>query len=128
MDGLADQDITATLTVPGHEPVQLTRPKEEEMSTLLDRPQQLSFDIGGDVARPTGASLKITGSGDIRSQLFMGDDIMLRVVDSAGEVVAELEGSCSSVAFKQHDASETEPEWVERIHTIKLGDRVDEPT
>jgi hypothetical protein len=88
-------------------------------------PQQLSFDIGGDVARPTGASLKITGSGDIRSQLFMGDDVTLRVVDAAGVVVAQFEGSVVNVAFKQHEPTDSEPEWVERIHSIKLGDLID---
>jgi hypothetical protein len=92
---------------------------------IVQIPQQLTFDIGGDVARPTGASFQISGKGDIRNQMFMDDDVTLRVIAADGEIIAEFEGAVTNVAFKKHAQTETEAEWVERVHTIKLGDRID---
>lgn len=93
------------------------------MSTLAPPAQQLTFDVGGDHPRPTGASIAITGSGEIRSELFLEDDVTIQVVDSNGEIVAEFDGAVVDVQFKKHDATETTSAWVERAHKIKLGDR-----
>lgn len=88
-------------------------------------PQQLTFDVGGELAKPTGASISISGSGAIRSQLFIDDDVTVQIIDAAGEIVAIYDGTVRDVAFKKHDATETALAWVERQHKIKLGDRVD---
>lgn len=88
-------------------------------------PQQLTFDVGGEAARPTGASIAITGKGDIRSQLFIDDDVTIRVIDAEGEIVASFEGAVVDVGFKKHEGTETASPWVERIHKIKLGARED---
>ena len=112
-----EPDVPAEEPTPAHEPAPAAQ--------RVQIPQQLSFDIGGDQARPTGASFNVSGRGEIRNQLLMGDDVTLRVIAADGEIVAEFEGSVSNVAFKRHDATETTNEWVERAHTIKLGDRVE---
>ena len=91
------------------------------MSTVVDRPRQLTFDIGGDHPAPAGASISITGTGTIRSELFMGDDVTVQIVDAAGEIVAAYEGQCVGIQFKTHEATETTDEWVERKHIVKLG-------
>ena len=88
-------------------------------------PQQLTFDVGGELAKPTGASLSISGNGAIRSQLYIDDDVTIQVVDAGGEIVATFDGTVRDVAFKKHDETETSQAWVERQHKIKLGDRVD---
>lgn len=88
-------------------------------------PQQLSFDVGGEKARPTAASMSISGSGTLRSQLYMDDDVTITIADAAGEVVAEFDGTVTAVDFKKHGAKGDEPEFVERIHKIKLGARRD---
>lgn len=118
--------LGVTIQVPGREPVVITEPRETRMSTAeapVRIPQQLTFDIGGDIARPTGASFAISGSGEIRSQLFMRDDVTIRIIAADGEIVGEYDGHVTKVAFKEHKQTETDPEWVERVHTIKLGDR-----
>lgn len=92
------------------------------MSATLDRPRQLTFDIGGDHPNPRGASINITGTGTIRSELFMGDDVTVQIVDAAGEIVAAYDGTCVGIQFKTHEATEQTEEWVERKHIVKLGD------
>lgn len=123
---MEDLGLGVTISVPGHEPVVVTEAREEGMAAVaVPIPQQLSFDVGGELAKPTGASIAITGSGAIRSQLYIDDDVTIQVVDAAGEIVATFDGSVRDVAFKKHDATETSNAWVERQHKIKLGDRVD---
>ena len=85
-------------------------------------PQQLSFDVGGELARPIGASIAITGSGEIRSQLYIDDDVTIQVIDAGGEIVATFDGAVVNVAFRKHEQTETQAAWVERIHKIKLGE------
>lgn len=122
--------VGVTISVPGHEPVVIVDPPKEAQvnatAAPIHIPQQLSFDIGGDISRPTGASFAISGSGAIRSQLFMRDDVTIRVIAADGEIVGEFDGHVTKVAFKEHKQTETEPEWVERVHTIKLGDRIED--
>lgn len=86
-------------------------------------PQQLTFDVGGELARPTGSSFSISGKGAIRSQLYIDDDVIVQVIDAGGEVVAEFDGSVVDVGFKKHKETETTQAWVERLHKINLGDR-----
>lgn len=96
------------------------------MSTAVAAlPEQLTFEVGGELAKPTGASIAITGNGAIRSQLYIDDDVTIQVVDAGGQVVAIFDGSVAGVSFKKHDETETTSAWVERQHKIKLGDRVD---
>jgi hypothetical protein len=88
-------------------------------------PQQLTFDVGGELAKPTGSSLSVTGKADIRSQLYIDDDVLVQIVDAGGELIASFDATCIDVAFKKHDATETTTAWVERTHKLKLGDRND---
>jgi hypothetical protein len=92
------------------------------MNATLTRPRQLTFDIGGDHPNPGGASLFITGTGHMNSELFMGDDVTIQVIDAAGEIVASYDGACVGIQFKTHEATDTTEEWVERKHIVKLGE------
>jgi hypothetical protein len=94
-------------------------------AATIDLPQQLTFDVGGELAKPTGSSLSVTGKADIRSQLYIDDDVLVQIVDAGGELIASFDATCIDVAFKKHDATETTTAWVERTHKLKLGDRND---
>lgn len=124
---MEDLGLGVTMHVPGHEPIVVTEPKETAVSTAAVQaiPQQLTFEVGGELAKPTGASIAITGMGAIRSQLYIDDDVTIQVIDAGGEIVATFDGSVAGVSFKKHDATETANAWIERQHKIKLGDRVD---
>ena len=77
---------------------------------------------GKQLPKPASASIAITGKGTIESQLFMGDDVTVQIIDAAGEIVASYDGTCTSVAFIHHEQTEQTDEWVERAHKVKLGD------
>lgn len=110
---------SVTISVPGEEPLTITK---DDAAFKMIVPEQLSFDVGGEIRKPAGATLNITGKGELRSQLFMDDDVTIQVIDARGEVVATFDGSVVNVAFVKHQQTETDPEWVERVHKIKLGD------
>lgn len=116
MSTAADEEMELTISVPGREPVETTLGGLSRAAQYL----QLSFDVGGDDARPTGASLAIGGKGDIRAELYMDDDVTIRVIDARGEIVAEFQGTVAAVNFVKHKQTETEAAWVERAHKIKL--------
>lgn len=125
MRRLGAQGIGVTLHRPGEEPVALNDPKEEEVTTAPAELAPRLFDTtpyGKNLPSPSGGSIAIAGKGTIRSQLFMGDDVTVQIIDAAGEIVASYDGTCTSVAFVHHDATENTGEWVERAHKIKLGD------
>lgn len=94
----------------------------DEAGIAYQRDAQLTFDVGGDLHHPAGASLNITGKGIVNAELFMDDDVTIRVVDAQGEVVASYDGTVTGVHFVKHKETETETAWVERVHKIKLGE------
>lgn len=83
---------------------------------------QLSFEIGGELPRPGGASFAIGGKGMVSRELFLDDDVTVQIVDAAGEVVASFAGSVVAVDFKKHRETDSAAAWVERVHRIKLED------
>ena len=116
----ATEDLSITMTTASGS-VEKTMDELQRVTDRLSH-QQLSFDVGGDHPRPAGGAIKITGTGNLKSQLYMDDDVTVQVVDEAGEIVASYDGAVVNVSFNKHAGTEQSAAWVERIHTIKLGD------
>lgn len=87
-------------------------------------PEQLSLDVGGEA----GAFVKsaFTMSGKVESYtdvLDREENVTVRLVDEAGEVIFEADGWVSRVAIETIPRNSTFPKHTLRTHTVKLGER-----
>lgn len=88
---------TITMSAPGHDPVTVTGEQFERATDHLVRNTQLSFDVGGQ--RPSGIKLSFTGSLEIDHELLKGEEYMVNIVDSDGEIIAGAHATVVAVAF-----------------------------
>lgn len=87
---------------------------------------QLSFDVGGPIRRPAGASIQVTGKGDIDTDLHMDDEVVIHIIDARGEVLATFDGTVAGIGFVKHKETDTSPAWVERVHKVKVAPHVED--
>jgi hypothetical protein len=89
------------------------------MPSLKDlRREPITTDVGKQPKHvPLYGSIKLSGSGRVMKQLGRREQVHVVVRDMDGNVVSELEGRCE-VSFAEHE----DPDFTERIHSIKLKD------
>lgn len=86
----------------------------------MDDPEmvQLTFEVGG--AKPTVASLKISGGLGIARELRKGEVIGIRIIDADGQMLAEGDGPVTSISFRDKRNKYGDVESTERAHTVKV--------
>lgn len=81
--------------------------------------EQLNLDVGGSL-RPAGSSFRVSGKLAVDDQLLRGDEVLVTITNADGEIVVAGHGYVKGIGFLTHRPADA-PEWVERVHTIKLG-------
>mgnify|MGYP001583980038 CR=1 FL=1 len=91
---------------------------------VMEAEKQLSLEVGGEEEAPSAATFKIGGAlADRRRELPKGADVLVTVTAlDGGEVIVRGRGFVRSVSFIDHH-EEGGRVWVERAHSIKLGER-----
>lgn len=84
----------------------------------VQRPVQLSFDVGG--SPPDLALLRLSGAQSLERELRKGDEVHLALSDADGNVIASGYGRVVGVAFRDRTDHEGFVVGTERIHTVKL--------
>ena len=80
---------------------------------------QLSLNVGGG-GTPDLSTFKVSGKLDSETvELRRKARVHVTITDASGEVVAQGPGTVG-VGFKDHEATATRAEYLERVHTIKL--------
>lgn len=84
---------------------------------------QLSFRVGGDAEgeRLIG-SLTVSGSIPVTENLDLGDEIQVRIVNAAGEVLATVAAEIGAPNFKTHRDKYGSIVAIERAHKGKVID------
>lgn len=88
--------------------------------------EELSYEVGLERrgVKPSIASFKLRGPVmSYRRELGVDDDVQVIVTDADGEIILSSLGVCRGVHFKKHPGTERRPSFVERIHTIALGEQ-----
>lgn len=80
--------------------------------------QQLSLNVGGGIA-PLAASFKVSGKLLVDEELMRGEEVTVTIANADGVVVCAGAGYVRGIGFVTHEPKDL-PEWVERVHTIKL--------
>lgn len=90
--------------------------------------QELSYEVGLERRgqSPSVASFKLRGPiMSFRRELGVDDDVHVVVTDADGEVILSTLGVVRGIHFKKHKGTERRPSFVERIHSIALGESSD---
>lgn len=93
-----------------------------------DQAQELSYEVGLERRgqKPSVASFKLKGPiMSFRRELSVDDDVQVIVTDADGEIILSTLGVVRGIHFKKHKGTERRPSYVERIHSISLGESSD---
>lgn len=88
--------------------------------------QELTFEVGlaAKGGKPDIASFKMKGAlASMNRELYVDDDLQMVLVDADGQVILSAYGVVRGIQFKKHAATERRPSFVERIHSIALGEQ-----
>lgn len=88
--------------------------------------QELTFEVGlaGKGGKPDIASFKMKGAlASMTRELYVDDDVQMVLVDADGQVILSAYGVVRGLNFKKHPSTARRPSYVERAHTIALGEQ-----
>jgi hypothetical protein len=74
-----------------------------------------------EAAAPEAATFRLSGALGAGRELHKGEEIMVTLADSDGQVIASGHGWVRGVGFREHRPKDG-PSWTERTHQIKLED------
>lgn len=88
------------------------------MAPRQEQLEQLTLDVGGGL-KPLAASFRVGGKMLVDCELKRGEQVTVTISDADGCLIAAGAGYVNGIGFETHRPKDL-PEWVERVHKIKL--------